>query len=730
MKNLIFAFFVVVTLGFGQTKQQKNTTTTLDEVEVNYPKFKKKKSTISQEVETLNHKQIEFQNSQSTADLLQNSGKLFVQKSQQGGGSPVIRGFESSRILLLVDGVRQNNLIFRGGHLQNVITFDQNLIENVSIYYGSASTFFGSDALGGAINFTTKKAKFLNDNTKQFSGNINTRYSSVNKEKYVGFDFNYATKNFASLTAASFNDFGDLTMGKSKNGSNDYFGERNFYVENVNGVDVFVANLDIYSQKSTAYKQFSFMQKFLYQTASNTKHELNLQLSNSTNISRYDRLTETNAAGLKVAQWYYGPQKRIFANYTLSRDNAFLGSDFKLMTTYQKIEESRHNRNYKNYNLQNRIEKVNMFSVDFDLQKKFTKSTLFYGLNTVYDNLKSTGYSNNINTGIELPINSRYPNGDNNTLKSEFYASYNQDTTDKFSWNIGGRFGYATLKSTIADNSFLKLPYDTVEQKNMTYSFSAGMVYKTSNYFSLIGNLSSAFRVPNVDDLSKIFESSGGLLVVPNPDLKPEQTITGDAGFKVTTKEFEFENTFFYTKINNSIVTDKFEFNGQSTILYNNVNSQVVANQNKGNAFITGISSYLRVNFSDEFHLDAIVNYSVGRIVNSNRSQSPLDHISPLHGKLGLNYSNKRFGTDLFMLFNTRKPIDDFNSGGEDNQIYATKDGAPSWQTYNFKASLMLIKQVTLFAGIENMLDIQYRTFSSGINAPGRNIYFGGKFSF
>ena len=729
MKNFIFTFFVVVTLGFSQTKKEDNTTT-LDEVEVNYPKFKKKKSTISQEVETLNQKQIEFQNSQSAADLLQNSGKLFVQKSQQGGGSPVIRGFESSRILLLVDGVRQNNLIFRGGHLQNVITFDQNLLENVSIYYGSASTFFGSDALGGAINFTTKKAKFLSDNTKQFSGNINSRYSSVNKEKYVGFDFNYATKNFASLTAASFNDFGDLTMGKSQNGSNDYFGERNFYVENVNGVDVFVANPDIYTQKPSAYKQFSIMQKFLYQTASNTKHELNLQLSNSTNIPRYDRLTETNATGLKVAEWYYGPQKRIFANYTLSKDNAFFGSDFKLMTTYQNVEESRHNRNYKNYNLQNRTEKVNMFSVDFDLQKKFTKSTLFYGLNTVYDNLKSIGYSNNINTGVELPINSRYPNGDNNTLKSEFYASYNQDTTDKFSWNIGGRFGYATLKSTIADNSFLKLPYDAVEQKNMTYSFSAGMVYKTSNYFSLIGNLSSGFRVPNVDDLSKIFESAGGLLVVPNPDLKPEETITGDAGFKVATKEFEFENTFFYTKINNSIVTDKFEFNGQSTILYNNVNSQVVANQNKGNAFITGISSYMRVNFTDEFHFDANINYSVGRIVNSNGSQSPLDHISPLHGKLGLNYSNKRFGTDLFMLFNGRKPIDEFNSGGEDNQIYATKDGSPSWQTYNFKASIMVIKQVTLFAGIENMLDIQYRTFSSGINAPGRNIYFGGKFSF
>ncbi len=730
MKKFILAFFAFATMGFGQTKNQTNSTTTLDEVEVNFPKFKKKKSTISQEVESLNHKQIEFQNSQSTADLLQNSGKLFVQKSQQGGGSPVIRGFESNRILLLIDGVRQNNLIFRGGHLQNAITIDQNILENVDVFYGSGSTFFGSDALGGAVNFTTKKAKLLSTSTNKFSGTINTRYSTVNNEKYVGFDLNYASKNFASLTAVSFNDFGDLTMGKSQNGSNEFFGIRNSYIENINGTDVLITNTDNYSQNPSGYKQYSILQKFLYASASNFKHEMNFQFSNSTNIPRYDRLTETNSAGLKVAEWYYGPQKRLFANYTLSKENAFFGSDFKLMTTYQNLEESRHNRNFKNYNLQNRIEKVNMFSIDFDLQKKFTKSTLYYGINTVYDNLKSTASSNNINTGIENPIISRYPNGDNNTLKAEIYASYNQDVSNNFSWNAGGRFGYATLKSTIADNSFLKLPFDTVVQKNNTYSFSTGMVYKTSDYFSIIGNLSTGYRVPNVDDLSKVFESTGGLLVVPNLDLKPEQTITGDAGFKIETKAFELENTFFYTKFTNAIVTDKFLFNGQSTITYAGVTSQVIANQNKGNAFITGISTKMRINFTNKFHFDGTINYAVGRIINDDKSQSPLDHISPLYGKIGISYTNNYFGTDLFMLFNGKKPIDQFNAGGEDNQIYATKDGSPAWQTYNFKASVPLIKKVTLFTGVENILDTQFRTFSSGINAPGRNFYIAVKYSF
>ena len=653
-----------------------------------------------------------------------------MQKSQQGGGSPVIRGFESNRILLLIDGVRQNNLIFRGGHLQNIITIDQNILENVTVFYGAGSTFFGSDALGGAINLTTKKAKLLSDTMNKFSGNLNTRYATVNNEKYVGFDLNYASKKFASLTAVSFNDFGNLTMGKSQNGTNELFGTRDFYVENLNGTDVITPNSDIYSQNPSGYKQYSVLQKLLYVSDFDVKHELNLQFSNSTAIPRYDRLTETNSAGFRSAEWYYGPQKRIFTNYTLSKEKGVFGSDVKVMMSYQNLEESRHNRNFKNYNLQNRIEKVNVFSIDFDLQKKYLKSTLYYGMNTVYDNLKSTAFSNNSTTGVEIPINTRYPNGDNSTLKSEFYASYNQTYSNTFSWNVGGRFGYAALKSTIVDNNFFNLPYDVIQQKNITSSFSTGLVYKTSNYFSLIGNLSSGYRVPNVDDLSKIFESTGGLLIVPNANLKPEQTITGDAGFRVETKEFEFENTFFYTKFYNAIVTDKFLFNGLPTITYAGVTSQVVANQNKQNAFITGISTKLKINFSAQFHLDATVNYSIGRIVNADRSQSPLDHISPLYGKIGLNYVNKYFGADLFILFNGRKPIDEFNAGGEDNQVFATKNGSPAWQTYNIKTSVALAKQVTLFVGLENILDIQYRTFSSGINAPGRNFYLAGKYSF
>ena len=211
--NKTTAFLLLFTsfIGFSQTQKDSIKTTKLDEVIISN-KVPTNLTLLPNQVKVITEKQIDFQNFQSTAEVLSNSGSLFVQKSQQGGGSPAIRGFEASRVLLLVDGIRMNNLIFRAGHLQNVITVDESMLDNIGIFYGPTSTLFGSDALGGTVAMTTKKAKFLNEVKNKFSGNVNTRYSSANEEKSIALNLNYAAENFASLTSFSFNDFGDLKI--------------------------------------------------------------------------------------------------------------------------------------------------------------------------------------------------------------------------------------------------------------------------------------------------------------------------------------------------------------------------------------------------------------------------------------------------------------------------------------------------------------------------------------
>ena len=734
-KNIFYAVLLLPFLGFSQTVQD-TTATELNEVVVSN-KVPKKYTQLPNQVEVITAKQIDFQNFQSTAEMLSNSGSLFVQKSQQGGGSPVIRGFEASRVLITVDGVRMNNLIFRAGHLQNVITVDENMLENVGVFYGPSSTLFGSDALGGAVAMTTKDAKFLDQAHNKLTGGVNTRYSSVNEEKSAALYLNYATSKFASMTFFSFNDFGDLKMGKEPNHNGDYFGERPNYVSTVGGVDQLNVNSDQYTQVGSAYKQYNFMQKFAYKTNSGYLHGLNLQYSTTSDINRYDRLTETAGSGLRFAQWYYGPQDRLLAIYSLQKEKAFLNSDLKINVAYQNVKESRHNRRFGNYNLQHNEENVDMFSVSLDLDKKFTKGELFYGFESYYEILKSTAYANNINTGVVTDINTRYPNGDNNMMRNDLYVSYNEKMSDKTFWNVGARAGYTTLKSTIADNSVFSLPFSSISQGNFTYSGTLGITHNTSKNFALKGNIATGFRAPNIDDLAKVFESKAGsssslgILIVPNEDLKPEKTITGDLGIVIQSdsKRIKLESTYFYTRMYDAIVTDDFTYNGQIIVNYNGFDAQVKANQNKGKAFVTGFSTNVSTYIISDLLFSANFNYTLGRVVEDG-SQRPLDHIAPYFGKVGLTYTYNKLNLEGYMLYNGKKDIKDYSTSGEDNAQYAPANGMPAWETYNFKAGFQVLKGGTLFAGVENILDTQYRVFASGINAPGRNIYGGIKYTF
>jgi hemoglobin/transferrin/lactoferrin receptor protein len=168
---------VLLMLAFAGLAQDSISVQQLNEVVIYATKFAERKKNIVQKIDVISQQRIAQMNSQNLGDLLLNTGSVFVQKSQQGGSSPVIRGFEASRVLLVIDGIRMNNAIYRAGHLQNVITVDQNMLERVEVLYGPASTLFGSDALGGVLHFRTKQPRVSTSGKLLSNGTAFTRYS-------------------------------------------------------------------------------------------------------------------------------------------------------------------------------------------------------------------------------------------------------------------------------------------------------------------------------------------------------------------------------------------------------------------------------------------------------------------------------------------------------------------------------------------------------------------------
>ena len=706
--------------------QTDTTRKNLDELIIYSGKFAEQKKFIAQKVEVITSRQIAQTNAQNTGDLLMNTGNVFVQKSQQGGSSPVIRGFEASRVLLVVDGIRMNNAIYRAGHLQSAITVDQNSLERIEVLYGPASTLYGSDALGGVVLMRTKQPKLSASENLYTTGSAFVRYNTANNEKTAHLDISIGGKKFGWLQAYNYSDFGDSRMGNRYPAKYPDFGRRSHYITRINGIDSIVTNPDDRVQRFSGYRQWDIAQKFLYRQNDKITHSLNLQHSNSSNIPRYDRLQDVRNGRLRFAEWYYGPQTRYLAAYELSLQHAGPFNEVRANVNYQKLNEGRHQREYRRYDqLDNRLEKAGVWGFVVDGRKVWKAHELTVGLDGQLNDVSSSAFRKNIQTGAESPLDSRYPNGTN---KMNYFGVYAQHllklSNGKIIINDGIRLQRVTLKSTIRDNSFFNLPFTAISQENGAVTGNLGLIYLPSNNTRLNLSLASGFRTPNVDDVARIFESNTASrqLIVPNPAIGPEYTYNIDLGLTQRAGAFRFEVTAFYTWFRNAISVAPFKFNERDSIMYNGASVRVFANQNINKAYVYGFNANATADITDRLRFYSTISYTRGRLQPLGGGTVPLDHIPPVYGKTSLAYTQPIFQAEVFALYNGWKRPEDYNPGGEDNAQYATPDGTPSWLTLNLRTTVNLHKQLSLQAGIDNILDRNYRYFASGFSAPGRHV--------
>lgn len=728
---------VVLILLFSAATAQENakkdsTNHFLNELTISALKFETPRSNVAQQFYVMKRKDMDVLNPQTTADLVAQSGFVSVQKSQQGGGSPVIRGFEASRILLVVDGVRMNNILFRAGHLQNIITVDNNSLDRLEILSGPGSSMYGSDALGGVIVMNTTRPEFSSSENLSIKGSTMLRYSSANNENTGNVTFHLGGKKSASFTSITYSSFDDLVAGKSKNWFYDQsYGERLIYADRINGKDSIVSNKNPEEQIGSAYHQIDLLQKFAFRTSAALLHELNFQYSTSSDVPRYDRLTDPQNTGLRFAEWYYGPQERLLGVYSLSinTQNQWM-DELQFKASYQSIEESRHTRRFNNDNLQHRIDNVKVYGMNLDINKKLMQHTFGYGAELQYNDLASTANQENIVTGAVSPLNTRYPDGKNNMMLSSAYLTHQWQVNSKWLLSDGIRGGYSVLNSTFNDTTFFPFPYSFAENKSGQIAFNAAIIYRPVSSIKTSFMISTGYRVPNVDDLSKVFDSAPGNLIVPNPELKPEKTYTAEYNITWTPcNNLSLETVVFGTLFSDAIITAPYTFKGADSIVYDGTLSRVLANQNKQEAYITGFTGVLRYDINKAFQLNATAGYTYGRIT-SDSIVTPLDHIPPFTARLQLTHRFKKLRTDFISQYNSKKKIEDYYLNGEDNEQYATPEGMPAWIVFHIKISYQATERFILQTGCDNLLDTQYRVFASGINAPGRNFLLSARYKF
>ncbi len=707
----------------------------LDEFVITGNRTEEKRSDLPYKIEVIQAKDIVFKNPQNAAIMLEQTGEVFIQTSQMGGGSAVLRGFEANKVLMVVDGIRMNNAIYRAGHLQSAITVDPFGLASTEILYGPGSTIYGSDAMGGVINFITKDPSLSTNGKTEVHGNLLGRFSSANNERTGGINLNLGWKKLAVLLNISGSKFGDLREGKVRNPAYGTFGERIFYAERIDNKDVTLVNEKPWIQLQSGYSQCNVLGKILFQPSVHSRYILNVQYSNSSDIPRYDRLTEmSNDSTMKYAEWYYGPQSRLLASLKAEYNlNAIIFDHATFILGYQNVHEDRINRRFGKSTKAYNLESIGVFSVNADFDKQIaSRDDLHYGIELQYNNVDSKAHNENIKTGISTDdLATRYPDQKGNMMYLSAYLSNNWKISDLLAFSQGLRFNYVTLNAAYSDTmvKIMKIPFDpTISQKNTAVNGYVGLVATPGRdwKFSLVG--STGFRAPNIDDLTKLNVVSGQTIVVPNPGLKPEYSYNVELSIaKTIAGKVRIEGTGFYNWLKDANVIRPFAYNGLDSITINDEKYQTLAPVNAGSAYICGFQGNILAQVTRSFSILSNLTYTYGYIETDG---VPLDHIPPVFGMTSFRLELKKFKGDFYVMYNGWKRISQYNPGSEDNKVYSLPDpnnpgnylGMPSWYTLNLKLSYQIVKYVNVELGIENILDENYRKFASGISSPGRNV--------
>ena len=725
---------------------------TLEEVILSVGRNAVSRKQIAEKVAVIDAQTIELQRPSTGADLVGLSPGVRIQKSQGGGGSPVIRGFEANRILMVVDGVRMNNAIYRSGHLQNAITVNPNTVERVEVVYGSSSVAYGSDALGGVIHYYTK-SPLINSEEKS-SSSFSSDFSSANLGTVNSFSTELSFNKWASLTSISYSNFGDIRMGTRRAHGYANWGLTPFYSENSRYS--YQANPSLNEnpniQKNTAYNQLDLFQKFLVKLNDENQLVFNFQYSNSSDIPRYDKLIEQRNGTLRYGEWFYGPQKRILIapQLKLFPQKRFMNSG-RITFAYQNIDESRNSRAFESFIRKTQKENVQVWSLNGDFEFELNQKHSFsYGFEGTFNKVRSFAFGKELvvqqNEVVALkpstPFPTRYPSKGSTYDSFASFVNWIWDLNNELTVNFGMRFTNTNLEARWKEYYNINALLEAVNLDALALTQTLALTYRPTEKIQWNLILSNGFRNPNIDDVGKIRENNG-VLVVPNPSLFPEYAYNFELGIK---RYFDQSKNYlslrgFSTLISrhigrsNYIIFSDTTTPDQATIRYNGEEVETYANNNLGNRYLYGGS--LDGYYSLNTFLALRGNLSFIQAVKSEK-YGPLPSISPAFGRIFIEYQKSNWLSYLSFEFSDNKNIEAYSIGGEDGLeetpllsenplLYA---GTPAWSELSWLAQYRWKKSTSFRIALENILDTHYRPFASGISAPGRNLKLGVNYSF
>ncbi len=643
---------------------------------------------LPESVSLVSSREIRERNSKTSAEALHEETGVFVQKTNHGGGSAIIRGLSSNQILLLVDGIRLNNSVYRLGNHQYLTTVDNQMLERIEVVRGPTSVLYGSDALGGTINLITQKPRRI-DQDKTFDLQSFLRYATADQEKTVRGEATTGSNRLVINTAFSLKQFGDLRRGN-------------------NGGDPKISGHDLV-QSPTGFEAVDVNFKLIADLSKGQNVTVAHQSSNQTNVPRYDKYHYNG-----YHRWVYHPQKRALSYAIFEKTTGLnLFDVLRANISLHSQREGRITQKEEASSIQQELDNVYTQGVGVSGVKELGRHRLATGGEMYRDRVSSKRHFVDYQSGEEdHDPRGRYPDG---ALYQSigFYLQDEIRINNQLLTKIGFRYSNYSTEFNLTNIEGSVSPFS---QTFTNWSGAIGTVLKLSRFLSLNLNVAQAFRAPNLSDMARLGESKGDVYEVPNTGLKPEQLLNTDLGLKVSSPTLRFSTTIYRSDITNIITSDNATYSGSDTVMINSEIFKVKMKRNLGEAFIHGAEFAFDYSLSKTLTLRSNLTSTTGK---NTTLHEPIGGIPPLFGLAGIRWSRARLFLDGFVRFASRQ---ERLSSDDIDDPRIPEGGTPGWFTVNFRWGVTVGQSFILQISLQNVLDQNYREHGSGMNGPGRNL--------
>ncbi len=612
----------------------------------------------------------------NTATSLSSIPGILVQQTNLGGGSPYLRGLTGNQVLLLVDGIRMNNSIYRYGPNQYLNTIDWFNIESVEVGLGTGSVSYGSDALGGVVLLNTRPILFNKMNKKPvFLINGITRLMNVNSEISQNLSMKYSRERFGLWSSFTYRTF------------NNYKAGGNIGLLNPIGYD-----------ELNAYTKLSWQSKIgLWVFHSQINHQNQVPVYHKLLLEKF----LLNEMTFQNRQLYY-----------LRNTKSILHEKLQVESTigYQCSDELRKLLKIGSNLTTRERDKVQTYFLTSQLSFLLNKNIRsVIGVEVYHDIVNSYRQVENHFDNSILGLRGLYPNGSSNNQLSIFQNFIG-------SWNrMSGNLGYRIQSNSL---NIKDVDVGNVVDNNRAFVFSTGLNYqvlaKKINKLFFYVNVNSGFRAPNIDDLGTL-----GIVdfryEIPQYSLKPEYSLSKEIGVKYENQKLKANLSIYHNNLSGIISRIKVEndsINGYPVYRKENIESME----------IWGVETKVQMTISEKLKVVAGCAYIQGDNLTRNE---PMRRIPPFNGSIRFDYLFKNIGK-----FSTKRSLYiEYVSAHAQNRLAAAdisdnrigKNGTPGFNQFNIGIRLTRNTQV-IECSMQNLSNQIVKIHGSGIYQPGRSI--------